>query len=346
IVVVLAAIRSHAIWMSFGFIGAPVQFEPLLLLPIGFAIVVLMLEVGAGKKTPTCAALAMFAAPLMLFGSWSPGRSSHLPFLGDLRDAFGSTGTFCMVLVAVFYGYAWLRRVPLANRAAVASLMMISGFGTVPPAAEAIGVRSWMFAMLASAIVLVMCLRTWRSDQLWLAFSGVTTVTIAMALRAYGEREAGLVVGGGFAIVSMMTIGAVFDGELAEFLRFIAGIAGVIATGGVAVWHFSTAGAGGHGSVAMVVLAIAMLVSLAYSVLVRRTGWWYVAGIQAACLAGLLAAGAYRSGSYRGANFPIQSGLACFVVGVTITSLKTGFHRRLGRLDGQEETSPLFLGGF
>ncbi|TWU47139.1 hypothetical protein [Rubripirellula reticaptiva] len=346
IVVVLAAIRSHAIWMSFGFIGAPVQFEPLLLLPIGFAILVLLLEVDAHKKSPTCAELAMFSAPLMLLGSWSPGRTSHLPFLSDLRDAFGSTGTFCMVLVALFYGYACLRRVPLANRAAIAALMMISGFGTVPPAAEAVGVRSWMFALLASAIVLIMCLKTWRSDQLWIAFAGITTVTIAMAFRAYGEREAGRVVSGGFAIASMMTIGAVFDGELAEFLRFISGIAGVIATGGVVTWHFWSAGAGGQAPVAMIVLGVAVFVSLAYSVLVRRTGWWYVAGFQAACLAGLLGTAAYRSGSFRGANLPIQSGLACFVVGVTITSLKTGVHHRLGRLDGEEEGPPLFLSGF
>ncbi|TWU51161.1 hypothetical protein Poly59_27510 [Rubripirellula reticaptiva] len=93
----------------------------------------------------------------------------------------------------------------------------------------------------------------------------------------------------------------------------------------------------------MLVLAGAVVVSLAYSVLVRRTGWWYVAGIQAACLAGLIGTAAYRSGSYRGANLPIQSDLACFAVGVTITSLKTGIHHRLGRPGSRATAVPWWL---
>ncbi|TWU48786.1 hypothetical protein Poly51_46900 [Rubripirellula tenax] len=346
ILIVLAAIRTHAIWMSFGFIGAPVQFEPLLVLPIAFAVLMLMIEVDATKASPTCATLAMFLAPLMLLGSWSPGRTSHLPFLGDLRETFGSTSTFCMLAVGAFYAYAWLRSVPMANRAVVVSLMGLSVFGTVPAAAYQVGVRPWMFALSATLIVLVVCLRAWRSDQVWTAFIAIATVTIAMAFRSYGQRELGLVIAGGFALVAMMAIGALFATELAEVLRLFAGMGNVIAAGGVAVWHFSPDGASGRGWLAMAVLAAAIIATLVYSIVVRRTAWWYVAGIQALCLAGLVGVSTYRSGSLRGANLPIHSGLACFVIGVTITSMKTGVHHRFSRpIDGQVAPR-LFLSGF
>ncbi len=51
ILIVLAGIRTHAIWMSFGFIGAPVTFEPFLLLPIAAAILILLVESDRGSTS-------------------------------------------------------------------------------------------------------------------------------------------------------------------------------------------------------------------------------------------------------------------------------------------------------
>ncbi|NND96240.1 MAG: hypothetical protein HKN47_02795, partial [Pirellulaceae bacterium] len=70
ILAVVAMIRAHAIWMSFGFLGMPVQFEPFLLMPIALAGLVLVVE-SDGTKTTGRTHGAMGFAPALLACSFS-----------------------------------------------------------------------------------------------------------------------------------------------------------------------------------------------------------------------------------------------------------------------------------
>ncbi len=341
IIILLAGIRAHALWMAFGFIGMSVQFEPLLLLPIAFAVLILLLEVDAGSPTPICAGVSAFLAPALLLFAVTPGGSSHLPIQNDLREIFGSPATLCMLAMAAFFAYAWFRRVPGGSQAAIVSLLALSFFGTAPPMARSYGLMPWMFALLATLIYAVICLRTWRSDQKWFALSSLVSVTIMIAFRSYGDLETGLIVAAIFSTLAMLAIGAIFGTELADFLRVAAAAGCVAGTGGIVFWHFSRS----PGSIVWIALAVTIITALIYFAIVRRWGWLWIAGFQAACLAGLLALNTYRNGAFQNANLPIQSGLACFVVGVTITSLKSGAHRSfLRRKFGRRGAWPIRRG--
>ena len=90
ILIVLAAIRTHAIWMSFGFHGQRVQFEPMLLLPMLAAIVVLIVEAGLGQRKSWLTQLATLASPSLLACGLSGGGMTHLPIRHDVAIYFGS----------------------------------------------------------------------------------------------------------------------------------------------------------------------------------------------------------------------------------------------------------------
>ena len=79
VLIVLAGIRSHAIWMSFGFFGETIGFEPFLLLPIAFAILILVAETDAGRRRQTLAMGTLYAAPLMLLCGLGHNEITSLP---------------------------------------------------------------------------------------------------------------------------------------------------------------------------------------------------------------------------------------------------------------------------
>lgn len=336
VLVVLAGIRAHAIWISFGFIGAAVRFEFLLLAPILLAVLGLMIE------SPYQRSAAMALAPLLMLGAVTPGGTSHLPMIGDVRDAFGSAGTFCGFAIAAFYTYAWIRRTAAAPVGLVATMLGLGCFGTIPEAAFELGVRTWMFGGVACVITGWICLRQRRADYVWMALGFLVSVTMAMAGNAYDASATGWLSAAGCSVASMMLIGLAFDTDLARFLRLVSALGLVVGTIAGCGWFVIH---GGDRRL-LAILAAGIGVSLGYSVLVGRRGWWYVGAVQALMLAGLLAFDGYRRQVFRGVNLPITSGLACFVVGITITSAKTGVGRRwmVNRTD--DDAEPRFERGF
>jgi hypothetical protein len=184
ILIVLAAIRTHAIWMSFGFIGAPVRFEPFLLLPIVLAILVLVVESDAHAHAKASASartyIAMLLAPAMLLCGASRGGMTNLPIQTDLQAYFGSAQTIALVSLAGFYFFVWVRGLKGSEFAVIATLLALSGFSDLPAVAQSGGLQHWMFALAASLFTFAICLRNPTSDRRWLAFTMVTALTILM----------------------------------------------------------------------------------------------------------------------------------------------------------------------
>ena len=333
IVIVLAGIRTHAVWMSFGFIGAAARFEPFLLLPILFALLVLLAESDAMSAKPLRCYYALGMAPVMLACGTSRGGMSYLPIEYDLQLYFGSALTISLVSLVAFYSYLLARKIPGAVHALVASIVALALLGKMPEIAATEGVRHWMIALVACFLYFLHCLRNYRSDIRWLAFAASTCLTIAMTGEAYQQERIAAISAFAVATLAMMAIGGCFHTKLARVLRHIAAVNLLIASVVLLLWHTRQP----QGVLVLAILGLICVTTVLYFQLIKRLGWLFVIGTQAACLLASLVVDGYHAGTFSGANLPIQSGLLCFVIGVTISSVKTGVCRRF--LQSRPESS-------
>jgi hypothetical protein len=147
----------------------------------------------------------------------------------------------------------------------------------------------------------------------------VVTISIVMASRTYGWQPTGYVFAAMYAMVSMLVIGRLFDTELANLLRVMA--ASMFLAGcGYAVYRFVLRD---ERLLSIASLAVGSVTALLYAWMVRRKGWFTVSAIQMLVLAGLMSYDGVNTGKLRRVNWPISGGMACFVVGVVITTSKT-----------------------
>ncbi|EMI15839.1 membrane protein [Rhodopirellula maiorica SM1] len=341
ILVVLAAIRTHAIWMSFGFRGSSVRFEPFLLLPIAFAILVLLAEIDAKRVLPRFAWGTMAAAPLMLFCGLSHHGKTYLPIQSDLQFVFGSASTVTLLALVLFYLYLAVRRVTYVEYGLIGSIVTMGVFAELPQTVYAAGVQNWMIVALGAIICSAVCLRVWRSDVGWFAVVVLSTLTIVMAGNAYDHTLAGLILAAVVAVMSMMLIGAVFESEFAMLLRHLAAGIIVIMVGSMVAWYLS----GRADRRVLLGLITLSIVAVIYLQIVRRIGWLYIAAAPAFGLCLLLAWDGHQAGIFRKSNVPLQSGLTCFAIGLAITTMKTGVHRKLLRSTIQANALPRYKPG-
>jgi hypothetical protein len=311
--------------MSFGFFGASTRFEPFLLLPIALAILVLVVESEHGKPATGRSYTAMALAPLVLICGTTNHGSTFLPVRADMQTYFGSAQTIILVALVGFYLYVWLRGLKGSEIAVTGTLLALCGFSDLPAAAEAMGFRHWMYALSASLFTLAACLWYPKSDRRWLGFTLISTLSILMAGYAYDELPQAGIIASVFAMVSMMVIGACFKTDLAQVLRQVSALGLSIGAIAAVIWHIVEE----PSSIAIMLLAGLALMSIAYMQIVRRLGWLYVFAVQIACLFSALGWNSYQAGSTNQANWSLQSGLVCFLIGLTITGVKTGAHRKL-----------------
>ncbi len=326
VAVVGAGIRTHAIWMAFGSLSGWVVFEPFLLLPIAMAILVLVIEFARATGRQSLLYTSLCVAPAMLMFGLSQGGMTNLAIQTELRDYFGSAATLAMLATLGFYLYAWMLRVRWSDIAVVVSLICISLFGSMPTLMELLGLSRWTITLVAAVFYFGICLRHSDSDKHWLAFPAILSLAILQAGVTFERYTVALLLVGGLNLFSMMAIGAIFPTKLAACLRQVAATAMLVAGILMILWHFFQGPLEG----AIIALVAMTVATAAYTMIVKRYGWLYLAGVQ---MLGLLTLAADTSGwaaaSVEHSHWPIQSGLLCFVIGLTITSLKTGVHRRL-----------------
>lgn len=324
VLLVLAGIRSHAIWMSFGFFGESLGFEPFLLLPMILALLVLAVESDVHRRLPVWSVGTLYVAPAMLLCGMNQRGATLLPIADDLRMAVGSAMTVTFLSLAIFYVYAALRGVRHSEHALVGTLLTAGGFAQFSEPLRAVGFQSWVFVLLAALVYLLLAIRVWNSDVRWFAFAVLLTATIAMAGVSMGRTQTALMMAGVVLGSSMLVIGWRFDTLFAKFLRQFA--AGVLTIGAVvlAAWHWER----GPDDQAMWGLLGATSVTLGYFWLTRRFAWAYVFVIQLACLALVVGQLGWQRDTLGGLNLPLHLGLLCFAIGIVITAMKTGIHQR------------------
>ncbi|MBA4191251.1 MAG: hypothetical protein C0467_24990 [Planctomycetaceae bacterium] len=159
-------------------------FGPYFLVPFGFAITVIVLELGivSGSRITRWVALAMPAGLVVLAGVGLRTDAIATEFLGHFANRLGGTPLFVALLTAgSFYLYAWVRRVPHAVEGMTAVLAALSVIGpetlTIP---NATGTR---VGMLVAAVGLQLVLALLRRDGwrlivggliagIWLSYAG------------------------------------------------------------------------------------------------------------------------------------------------------------------------------
>ena len=324
VMIVLAGIRSHAIWMSFGFYGTAGNFEPFLLMPILAAVVILIGEAGLGLNKRSLQRMGLVVSPALLACGHSNDGKTFLPIGNDLEMMFGSAATASAVLVLFIYGWFAIRRMRGAIYGVPTLLTFMGLFTPIPGAAESLGIDRWMLLVAGSMVWLLITLRLSNSDWLWTLFTATTSVAIVTAADSYGMWVEGLIVAGCFATVAMLLIGAFFSTDLATFLRYVGA---ALSLGGVAGVTYRSVTRGEH---FILYLALATgIVSLLYALWIRRRGWFAVAAIQTCLFLGAASYQGHRSGNLYRVNWSIASGFASLAVGLAITTGKTGLYGRL-----------------
>ncbi|MCO8124459.1 DUF3488 domain-containing protein [Stieleria sp. TO1_6] len=331
VLLVLAGIRAHAIWMAFGFYGTAGRFEPFLLLPMAAAVAILIAETGLGLGKRSLQHVALYGAPLLLLCGLSNHGSTWLPIQSELQYTFGSGLTVACLVLLVVYGWMTVRGVRDAVFGLPLTLIVAAVFAPVPPTIAQIGFQSWMLLALAGVILLWITIRRNHPDWLWTSLAGIATGMIAMIGDSLGYRIEGMVAAVLYATLSMLLIGALYPTLLAVCLRHLAALLMSIAVGVVAFRSLR------FPDDAWVYLALgAATVAIVYGVIVKRRGWLTVGLVQGLVFCVLLGIQSHRTGKLRRVNWPIASGLMCLGVGIAITTGKTGLYRRLGRLDSGE----------
>ena len=324
VLIVLAGIRSHAIWMSFGFYGQAGKFEPFLLLPIVAAVLVMVAETGLGQGKRPLQQFALFGTPVLILCSATNQGATWLPIGDEIQALFGSSLTVCLATMLLVYGWMALRGVEHAAFGLPTTLVVMGIAAPIPETASQFGVDHWVFPMLASLILIAMTLRRWDRDWLWTLAASTLVMAIAMLGQSIGRDVAGYVVATGFAIVSMLIIGATFSTKLAIALRYCAAAlmsACLVAISIRSIWL-------SENRYVLIAAAIA-IVSLAYGLLIRRRDWLWLAAAQLILFVATIGYQGHQTGRLRRINWPIASGLVCLCIGVAITTGKTGLYHRL-----------------
>lgn len=319
---VMAGMRAHAVWTAFGVSGPDVRFEPLLLLPLSFSLLVLLAESNLGRRRPLGLPLAMGLAPgLCLLGIPLAGQS-HLPFSDDLIYWTGSTLTLTLFSIALFYAYLRIRGVASATPGVIGTLIAISLLGTIPVPAEQLGLETWMIAATAAALQFGWTLGRWNSSLSWSSLAATTTLTVYLLCSSYGLGQWTAIATGAVAVSSMMVIGALFEGPLATCLRHLAAmcitVSCVLSVIRSSHWPVD---------ISMATLSTAMAISLGYLIWVKRMGWAYIFACNLAGMLFIAGYSAYLAGFFEQLNFPFQIGIVFLLLGVCITIFKS---ERLG----------------
>jgi len=149
-------------------------FGPHFLVPFGFALVVIVLELGIvqGHRVTRWVALVAPVGLVVLAGVGHRADAASVEFLGHFANRLGGSPLFVALVAATgFYLYAWVRRVPLALEGltvAVGALAII-GPETLTVASVS-GVRA---GPLVAALGIQVLLALWRRDGWRLVVGGL-----------------------------------------------------------------------------------------------------------------------------------------------------------------------------
>jgi hypothetical protein len=335
----------HFVGMSHQVGRAATIFGPYFLIPFLLALAVLLIEAASVSRNRVMQGVALALLPGIVILSTIGHRTDpvYRGFLRLFEEGLGGTPLYLSVIaVAALYGHAALRRLPGSVGGLTASLLVLAFVGptSLDPGSKGPDglVAARAFPLLAaSALQLGLAIRH-RSS--WRSLSGACCLigAITAGLPEYGLADRQGLVAFHLVLLAASTIGAIFNDELAGFLRRLAAFLLVLACQAV-VWEWRGLGSGFSPALVQSYPLLAIAFAGVYYFLTTEEVFLTAALV---CLAGWVTASGWRS--YRdlrrlivGLDW-IVSGLAFFVVAALISLTKTGLparwlHRRERALD-------------
>jgi hypothetical protein len=201
--------------------GQRIIFGPYFLVPFGFALAILVLEMAivSGRRDVLAVALTLPLGLAMLAFIGHRDDPIYREFLEVFAGRLGAMPPYVALLAAiVFYIYAACRRVTFALDALTAALVAFSVVGTTSlSVTELVAPRPWPL-LAAAALQLAVGVTHWVSWRCVLgslmAVAALTPLTDALTPSVQGAVAVHL------AIVAMLVLAALFDDWFARLLRF------------------------------------------------------------------------------------------------------------------------------
>ncbi|QDT09997.1 hypothetical protein [Planctomycetes bacterium K23_9] len=347
---VLAAFRSHAIWISFGSLRGPIQFEPLLLMPLLLAVVALLMEDAIAKGKHQRVRSIVSLSPLLLVCGINRFAEAglaqqHYSFDAGLQRWGGSGMTVALLIGLFFYFYAWLRGVQVALSLLTLGFFALAVVGREPDVLSEIHFQSWWMSVVACGIWFLRCRKRNATEWSWIGLAALASAPFVLAGQQRGQVPIAIGLAIASSVLILMFIGWRFDTVFAYKIR--CWVASLIAVGGIAaVLHhcFVTQ------SDAMSPALLAAMVWLAiYGVAVRRMNWFFLAaglGVAAVVTSTLLTRQTMEFTRVAHQHWQLKTGLLFFFVGVLVTSSKTIAFRRLRHRARMAKRRRGFVRGF
>jgi hypothetical protein len=232
--------RAFLLCWSMQLLDGPERFQsmfgPYFLVLFGLAVAVLILEGGlvSGRRTVLAAALLV---PVGLIGLALVGHRPdpvYQEFLEVFATRLGGDPLYLTLLVSMaFYGYATLRRVPLAVEGLTVALLALAVIGSdTLTRGELVAIR-WAPILLAA--VLQLGLGLWRRES-WRCVVGSGGLVVVAVLTT-GSSNLRTPIGFHLALLAVLVLGAVFNDVLGRLLRIVgAGMVMVACLAVLFVW--------------------------------------------------------------------------------------------------------------
>jgi hypothetical protein len=319
-------------------------FGPYFLVPFGFALAVLVLEAGLVTRRASLLAVALLlpVGLIVLAGVGHRGDLIYQEFLTLFRFRLGGDPLFvALILGTAYYGYAVLRRVPLAVDALTAALVVLALTPTNVLA------RGWprlsALEPLLAAGVLQITVGLWRRSSVrGLAGLGALLAGVVLALPVVAPGEpAGVLLVGHIGVLGLLLLGGLFRDRLGNLLQVV-GVALMLIAGLSAVYLWlRPQPPAPRWLLGLYPLALAAML-LVYGWWVRRAWIPRLAGLVVACWLGAVSWEGYWTlrQIVQGLDYLALS-LALFAVAVLVSLGKAGLlsRPRSGQL-GRVETDP------
>jgi hypothetical protein len=197
-------------------------FGPYFLIPFGFAVAALLLEIGLVSARPgviwTALAMPLALVPLGLIGH--RGDAIYREFLGQFTGALGGQPIYLTLLAsAAFYAYVALRRVPLATETLTLALVALA---VVAPVGE---VRTSAGHLLPAPILAAAVLQLvlgWRRREAWrclLAGMGLVAAVATLLPTELWAGPWGVGIVFHLGLLTLFVVGAIFRDLVGWWIR-------------------------------------------------------------------------------------------------------------------------------
>ncbi|MEM9826622.1 MAG: hypothetical protein AAF958_08535 [Planctomycetota bacterium] len=323
VLVVVAIIRAHAVWMAFAFKGGPIQFEAMLIWPLAVSALVLLSSWDLYRKKDRekpATYLAMLLTPLLVVLAIPSAGETAMPLGQSLPWIFGSARTMTMVSVVMLYGFWWINGIQGARHALAIGVFAIPFWGDLPQVFAAWGVQRWMCIASASLLAIVLYWRNLtaelRESLLAVAASGL----LGWCLRhRHVDPAFNVFVSLSVLTMAWMLVGGRHKTYWAAWLRRLSAALTVVLCVAIATMGY-------RGELptlpsAAILLGVAATL-MAYRRWVRRRSWLQIATVPLLLSLILVGRLATDRGYDKRINWPVSMGAISMVAGMGVTLSK------------------------